>query len=93
MFMSWKKVTLTNDDIAAGGGHRLQDAFAERFIAAGAPHDAVMYGNKDVFTERHHFFFSPAAASVIAGSPFTDYKVTDCSEPKLQILVVLVKNG
>jgi len=40
--MSWKKVTLSGHDIAAGAEHRLQEAFATRFIAAGAPNDAVM---------------------------------------------------
>lgn len=54
--MLWKKVTLTDEEIAAGGDDRLQEAFWKRFIGAGAPHDAVTYGNEDI-TEGHHFFF------------------------------------
>jgi hypothetical protein len=89
--MLWKRVTLTDADISAGHAHRLQAAFEERFIAAGAPSAAAMYGNEDVITEGHHFFFSPAAA-IIAGSLLSDYTVTDCSEPDSQRVVVLARN-
>ncbi|HEY2537974.1 MAG TPA: hypothetical protein VGI28_00525 [Stellaceae bacterium] len=86
--MPWKKVTLTDDDIAAGGADRLQEAFWKRFSAAGGPHDAVMYGIEDVI-EGHHFFFSPAAA-IIAGPLLNAYTVTDCPEPDCDDIVVLV---
>lgn len=88
--MLWKNVTLTDEDIAAGGDDRLQEAFWKRFIAAGAPHDAVMYGNEDI-TEGHHFFFSPTAA-IIAGPLLNAHTVTDCPEPDRDCIVVLVRN-
>jgi hypothetical protein len=83
-----EKVTLTDDDIAAGGADRLQEAFWKRFSAAGAPHGAVMYGNEDI-TEGHHFFFSPAAA-IIADPLLNAYTATDCPEPDRDDIVVLV---
>jgi hypothetical protein len=90
--MSWKKVTLNADDIAAGVDNRLQEAFAARFIAVGAPHDAVMYGNLDTAAEGYHFFFSPAAVA-IAGPLLDSYASVDCPEPAPGTFAVLVRNA
>jgi hypothetical protein len=90
--MSWKKVTLSGHDIGAGAEHRLQEDFATRLIAAGAPHDAVVYGNLDTAVEGFHFFFSPAAV-VIAGPLLDSYSPVDCSEPVPGSFVVLVRNS
>ena len=90
--MSWKKVTLSSEDITAGAEHRLQEAFATRFIAAGSPPDAVMYANLDTAEEGFRIFFSPAAV-VIAGPLLASYSPVDCSEPAPGSFAMLVGNS
>jgi len=90
--MSWKKVTLSSEDITAGAEHRLQEAFVTRFIAAGSPHDAVMCANLDTAVQGFHIFFSPAAV-VIAGPLLASYSPVDCSEPAPGSFAVLVRNS
>jgi hypothetical protein len=90
--MSWRKVTLNSNDIAAGADNRLHEAFTARFIAVGAPHNALMYANLDTAAEGYHFFFSPAAVA-IAGPLLNSYAPIDCPEPAPGTFAVLVRNA
>ena len=82
--MSWKQITVTDaSDVA-----RLQNAFIERFIEAGAPTDAVMCINKEPVRNGYHLFFSPAAA-LLASSILAVYSLTDCVAPDPGDVIVL----
>jgi hypothetical protein len=89
--MSWKTVTLSS----AGAMDRLQEAFFKRFVAAGSPHDAVIYtdlNDSDTGVEGIRIFFSPAAV-VIAGPLLAAYSPVDCPEPAPGSFAVLVSNS
>jgi hypothetical protein len=86
--MSWKIVTLTNDEAGITRGNNLQDAFEELFIANGAPKDAAMYGNK-MLADGNNFWFSPAAAE-ISKQLLESYNAQECEAPDVQKLVPIV---
>jgi len=89
--MSWKRVTLTNQDIMASKHMRLQDEFAKIFMLKGAPAAAVMYGAMKV-RDRGNYYFTPAAAA-FAGNLLHSYGAVDCEEPDVRSLATLVKNS
>lgn len=89
--MSWKKIKLSRDEIAAGKMGKLQDAYLARFMAAGFPQDAFMYANLDSAAEGHQIMFSPTAVK-IAGPLLAPYTLEDCPEPVPGNFAVLVSS-
>jgi hypothetical protein len=85
-------VTLTDDDITRHAHIRLQDRFAQVFVAAGAPMDAVMFGNRGPGTKGHRFYFSRKAAGML---PLTlhEWSPVSCEAPARETVSLLVGNG
>jgi hypothetical protein len=81
--MSWMKVILTGDQVAAGFEMQiLRDADAA-FARAGIPDDAAIFTNltqERDYTDRTVLYFSPAAASVLSGKMIA-WKATPCEAP------------
>ncbi len=89
--MSWKIVTLTNDGNGIANGSKLQDEFVKIFIAAGAPTNATMYGNKSII-EENSYWFSPGAVEI--ASPLLElFGAKECEAPDIQRLALLVRNS
>jgi hypothetical protein len=77
--MTWKQVTLSNDDIVAYRHGELQDAFEAVFMAHSAPKDAAMFGRIPDH-KVYDYYFSPGAVGVFRDVLET-WKATDCARP------------
>jgi len=65
---SWYKITLSNEDLAAGKHMKLQDEFEAIFVSLFASSeppssDFAMFGNRKFSRNNHNFFFSEKAMS------------------------------
>jgi hypothetical protein len=87
---SWMCITLSVSEAAAGRQSAIQDAFANVWIAAGAPPDAAMYGGKSARDNR--CFFTPGAVT-LARPLLLSFGAVDCPEPDVRTLIVLVRNS
>ena len=76
--MSWYKVTLSNEDIAAFKHMALQERFIELFVANGGPRDAGMFDSPEIGV--HEYYFSPGATR-IALALIASYGGVECSSP------------
>jgi hypothetical protein len=86
---SWMCITLSVSEAAMGRQSVIQDAFANVWIAAGAPPDAAMYGGK--LPQDNCCFFTPAAVT-LARPLLLSFGAVDCPSPDIRTLNVLVKN-
>jgi hypothetical protein len=82
--MSWKQLIVMDASTVV----RLQNAFIDRFIEAGAPPDAVMCVNKEPVKDGYRLFFSPAAAS-LASTILAPYSSTNCVAPDPGDVIVI----
>ena len=86
---AWYRVTLSNSDVVARRHMELQRAFETLFLANQWPKQAAMFANVD--TLAHHFYFSPGAVE-IARELIAGYAGTECAQPEVSDLVLLVGN-
>ena len=91
--MSWKVVTISPDDMAAGRAMELQNGFAAIWMSVGAPPSAAMYGDKSIADDRKfHFYFTPAAA-LLALAFLESFGAVDCPNQDATKLAVHVANS
>jgi hypothetical protein len=86
---SWYRVTLSNSDVVARRHMDLQKEFETLFLAHQWPTQAAMFASVD--TLAHHFYFSPAAVT-FSGDLIAHYGGTECAQPEVTDLVLLVGN-
>jgi hypothetical protein len=89
--MTWKRVVIDPNSMAVEMGSRLQDEFFSAFVAAHAPPAAVMYGDLRRVGGARSYYFSPEAARLVPRL-LASYMATDCPEPDVHNLAVLVDN-
>jgi hypothetical protein len=85
----WHRVTLSNSDVVARRHMELQKEFETLFLAHQWPSKAAMFASVD--TLAHHFYFSPAAVA-FSGDLIARYGGTECAQPEVNDLVLLVGN-
>jgi hypothetical protein len=88
--MSWYKIILTHEDIAALKHMELQDQFARFFTAHNGPRDAGMYQSNELGI--HEYFFSPGAGK-IAFPLIASYSGVECIAPTRSEVKPLVENA
>jgi len=76
--MSWYKITLSHEDIAAQKHRALQSSFTELFLASGGPKGAGMFSNPEIGI--HEYYFSPVAAE-LAEVLIAGYSGVPCDAP------------
>lgn len=85
--MTWMRVTLSNEDVAANRHGKLQDAFESAFMAALAPKDAGMFQLSS--PTQYDYYFSPKAVE-IAWAALASFKPKPCLAPAWGDLTPLV---
>ena len=76
--MKWRKVVLSDDDIANRKDVELKAGFRNLYHNQGCPRDAGMYQLRAAPTE---YWFSPGAWT-IAWTLLEEYGATECGAPK-----------
>ena len=87
--MSWFKVEMSKQDVAAGKAINLQEEFTKVFDRSGAPTKAGMFNSLDVKT--NEYFFSPGAVE-IAKPLIERFGGRSCDAPKKSTLASIVTN-
>ena len=62
----WMAVSLSESEINGFRGFLLQGQFDGVYLAALAPKDAALFGDKKPAKDNHLFYFSPKAAKIFA---------------------------
>ena len=87
--MNWRKVVLSNNDIANGKDVELKAGFRNLYHNHGAPRDAGMYQLRATPTE----YFFPPGAWAIAWTLLEEFGATECDAPKESEVIPIVTHS
>jgi|SaaInlStandDraft_2_1057019.scaffolds.fasta_scaffold384648_1 hypothetical protein len=89
--MTWMRVVIGVDDLAAKKATHLQDEFETEFANLAGPKGAAMFENSPSCNE-HVFYFSPDAAAIFS-LLLKVYDAAECKSPPTEGTTLLVGNS